>query len=90
MNRRRTGYLAAALTLMLSASLHAQDTTGTRLKKQQPDTTHAQTHSDTVYVTKSGKKYHREGCRSLRSSAIAITLEDAKKSYEPCAVCSPP
>jgi hypothetical protein len=76
--------------LMLAVALHSQDTTGTGSKKQVQETTGTQSHSDTVYVTKTGTKYHREGCRSLRSSAIAITLEDAKKSYEPCGICSPP
>jgi micrococcal nuclease len=45
----------------------------------------------TVYVTNSGKKYHRENCRSLRRSKIALPLEDAAKSgYGPCSICNPP
>jgi hypothetical protein len=44
----------------------------------------------TVYVTKSGKKYHRAGCRSLSKSKIPISLEDAKGRYTPCSVCNPP
>jgi micrococcal nuclease len=45
----------------------------------------------TVYVTNSGEKYHRENCRSLRRSKIALSLEDAVKSgYGPCAICNPP
>jgi micrococcal nuclease len=44
-----------------------------------------------VYVTSSGEKYHRENCRSLRRSKIALSLADAVKSgYEPCAICNPP
>jgi len=44
-----------------------------------------------VYVTKTGDKYHTEKCSSLRSSKIAITLEEAfSKGYEPCKVCKPP
>ena len=44
----------------------------------------------TVYVTKTGKKYHVESCRYLRSSKIPITLESAKsQGYDPCSVCSP-
>jgi len=46
---------------------------------------------DIVYITKYGKKYHKEGCRSLRSSAIPISVKDAKvKGYGPCKVCNPP
>lgn len=43
-----------------------------------------------VYVTKTGAKYHRAGCRYLRKSSIPISLEDAKRRYSPCSVCNPP
>jgi hypothetical protein len=41
----------------------------------------------TVYVTRTGSKYHRGGCRYLRSSAIATSLADARHSYSACSVC---
>ncbi|MDR1948448.1 MAG: thermonuclease family protein [Spirochaetaceae bacterium] len=45
----------------------------------------------TVYVTNSGEKYHRENCRSLRRSKIALPLADAVRSgYGPCSICKPP
>ncbi len=45
----------------------------------------------TVYVTRSGHKYHCAGCRYLAKSCIPITLSDAKaKGYSPCSVCCPP
>lgn len=43
-----------------------------------------------VFVTTSGKKYHRNGCKFLSKSKIPISLEDAKKKYEPCSICNPP
>lgn len=44
-----------------------------------------------VYITKTGKKYHRLGCRYLRKSCIPISLTEAKRrSYTPCEVCKPP
>lgn len=44
-----------------------------------------------VYVTKSGKKYHREGCQYLRKSSQALTLREAvRRGYEPCSRCRPP
>lgn len=46
--------------------------------------------SDTVYVTRTGKKYHRAGCTSLRSSSIAMPLKDAAAKYQPCKICHPP
>lgn len=44
----------------------------------------------TVYITKTGAKYHRDGCRYLSKSRIPISLSDAKRGYEPCSVCNPP
>ena len=43
-----------------------------------------------VYVTRTGKKYHREGCSSLRRSKIPISLAEAKQQYGPCSRCNPP
>lgn len=52
--------------------------------KQDPETI-------TVYVTRTGMKYHRDGCRFLAKSKIPMSLKDAAaKGYEPCKVCKPP
>lgn len=46
--------------------------------------------SQTVYVTKSGKKFHTENCRYYNSNAIAIDISDAEsQGYTPCKVCKP-
>ena len=42
-----------------------------------------------VYRTTTGKKYHRDGCRYLKSR-IPISLTEAKQKYSPCSVCNPP
>jgi len=44
----------------------------------------------TVYVTKTGKKYHLAGCRYLSKSTIPMKLKDAATRYSPCSVCNPP
>ncbi|MBW3599984.1 MAG: hypothetical protein KY475_22265 [Planctomycetes bacterium] len=44
----------------------------------------------TVYVTRTGEKYHRGGCRYLSKSKIPISLNRARASYSPCSVCDPP
>jgi hypothetical protein len=45
----------------------------------------------TVYITRRGKKYHRDGCRYLAQSKIEIALKEAKaKSYTACKACDPP
>jgi competence protein ComEC len=44
-----------------------------------------------VYITKTGKKYHKDGCSYLRYSKIRIRLSEAKrKGYTPCSKCKPP
>jgi len=45
----------------------------------------------TVYITKTGKKYHSSGCRYLSKSRIPISLTKAKqRGYTACSVCRPP
>ncbi len=44
-----------------------------------------------VYITNTGKKYHRSNCRTLKKSKIPISLKKAKnQGYEPCKICNPP
>lgn len=43
-----------------------------------------------VYVSASGKKYHRANCRSLRKGGTAMALDEARKSRDPCRQCNPP
>lgn len=50
----------------------------------------AATLAQTVYVTRTGAKYHRGTCRYLHSSKIPTTLANAKESYTACSVCRPP
>ena len=43
-----------------------------------------------VYITKTGKKYHLENCRTLRGEKEAIDLNEAiKNGYEACKICKP-
>lgn len=44
-----------------------------------------------VYITATGHKYHRDGCRYLSRSKIPVVLEKAiAHGYAPCSVCKPP
>ena len=44
-----------------------------------------------VYRTKTGKKYHQDGCRYLKRSKAAIELSNAKKAgLTACKVCRLP
>lgn len=80
--------LVVALTSLWTVPLlHALDHAplkGVAEAQQDPSTL-------TVYVTRTGEKYHRDGCRYLRQSRIATTLKDAvTRGFGPCSVCKPP
>lgn len=50
----------------------------------------AATGDTVVYITKTGKCYHNDGCSSLRSSKIETTLQNAvDKGLKPCSKCNP-
>jgi len=49
--------------------------------------------SGTVYVTRTGSKYHRAGCRYVvnNKGAVAMAFDQAAaRRYAPCSVCDPP
>lgn len=44
--------------------------------------------SKTVYITKTGKCYHKQGCHCLKRSKIEVSKDQAKKSnYKKCSKC---
>lgn len=46
--------------------------------------------ADSVYVTKSGTKYHRAGCHYIENKTVTeYTKSEAQKDYAPCKVCRP-
>jgi hypothetical protein len=48
--------------------------------------------SGTVYVTRTGSKYHRAECRYVAKAkgVVAMALDQAAACYAPCSVCDPP
>lgn len=45
---------------------------------------------EAVYITRTGKKYHRAGCRSLSRSMIPVSRREAQeRGFLPCKVCHP-
>jgi hypothetical protein len=79
---RASLWVLGALWLSIAAALVGQQPKQTPPQKPQ---------EVTVYVTKSGTKYHRAICRHLAKSKVPISLKDAKaRGYTPCRVCKPP
>lgn len=79
--------LLAALTLCLSLLCPV----ALPVPAAQPAAQQQNPKTQTVYITRTGKKYHRDGCRYLASSKIPISLKDAKaRGFTACKVCHPP
>jgi competence protein ComEC len=79
--------LLAALTLFLSLL----SPIALPIAAQQKQAVQRSNQTQTVYITRTGKRYHRDGCRYLSMSKIPIGLKDAKANgYTPCKVCHPP
>jgi hypothetical protein len=76
------------LSLILGLTLLSPGITNVSLSKDKPSVIHKK--EQIVYVTRTGKKYHREDCRYLRRSSIPMKLSAARKVYDPCSVCQPP
>ena len=50
----------------------------------------SQQQEETVYITRTGERYHRGNCRHLSQSRKAIKLSKARnQGYTPCKVCKP-
>jgi hypothetical protein len=73
--------LLAAAALIPSATLVAQ----------LPPKHAEQPKEQSIYVTRTGKRYHRANCRYLARSKFEMSLKEAKQQgYTPCKVCRPP
>tara|TARA_R110000782_G_scaffold54637_8_gene115469 strand:- start:6161 stop:6976 length:816 start_codon:yes stop_codon:yes gene_type:complete len=42
-----------------------------------------------VWITRSGSKYHREGCSHLTTSRTRVPRDSIRSTHEPCKTCSP-
>ena len=78
---RRWLSLLLLLLLSLGTCMAAQQRKGA--SEQKPEDV-------IVYVTRTGAKYHRDGCQYLRRSKIPMKLKEAKERYTPCSKCRPP
>jgi micrococcal nuclease len=65
----------------------AGETTPKSAIRDKPDRESPGHDHETVYVTTSGKKYHKDGCRYLKKSKKALSIQEAKERYTACKVC---
>lgn len=70
------------------AQAQAQAEAEAQARAQAEAQAQAQQNERTVYITRTGNKYHKDGCRYLRQSKIAISLSDAQaQGYTACSIC---
>ena len=74
---------------LVSNTSAVSSSTSSSSSKSSSSTDNSVTKERTVYVTRTGAKYHASGCRYLRQSKIAISLSDARINYTACSVCNP-
>lgn len=55
-------------------------------RPETPQTTHP---ADRVFVTKHGRKYHRQECPHLTDTATPTTRQKIHTTHEPCKTCKP-
>ncbi len=65
------------------------ETVSAQISGNNIDSTKEEKKEETVYITKTGKKYHREGCRYLKSSIPLDKNEAIARGYGACKVCNP-
>lgn len=76
-------FLLVLSFLALSTSFYGNTHLRETLERVEPLT-------QTVYITKTGKKYHAGGCRYLSKNKIEINKSKAiKAGYDACKVCVP-
>jgi len=64
-----------------------EEITGTETTEKAEENTEP---PDLYVITPSGKKYHYQTCRTVKSIKQYLTKEEAEKlGYEPCKICNP-
>ncbi|MBS4961368.1 MAG: MBL fold metallo-hydrolase [Clostridiales bacterium] len=79
-----------SITVTTDGTQYAINSTKATVLPEPPSPNDPTSSNETVYITKTGKSYHRKTCSSLNDSKQPITLTDAKEKYQPCKKCNPP
>ena len=91
---KKTSKIIASLVILifLSTGVGCSNNTSAKFTEnpQQTTQTVSQNVEQTVYITNTGKKYHRAGCKYLSKSEIPIEKSVAiSEGCTTCSVCTP-
>lgn len=83
-----SGYEAGVKVASSVASSSGNTKSSNNAKPSSSSSNSSKPQSTTVYITKTGSKYHRSGCQYLSKSKISISSDDAKaRGYSACSRC---
>ncbi|MCX8050389.1 MAG: hypothetical protein N3B17_00645 [Chlorobi bacterium] len=83
MVRLHSRFVGSVLAMALLAAA-----TTTVLRSERAPQSSESSSDETVYVTNTGVRYHRDGCKWLYRSRRPMTLRQAEEAgYTPCKVC---
>ncbi len=89
-NTKATTKATAKVTTKATTKRTTKATTKATTKKTTKATTRVNNNnSQTVYITDTGSKYHRAGCRHLKSSHPISKADAINAGYTPCGTCCP-
>ena len=84
-------WVVLVLLMVIGCDNRQSQSRDTGFTSQSEDTYKEEVHKETtVYITRTGKKYHRGDCQWLYASKFPVTLKKARAQYGPCKVCKPP
>lgn len=79
--------------LRVSAKLESFENAEIVITNQTSEKTETKTHheeKELVYVTPTGKKYHKASCRTIGEATTTLSCNNAKeKGYDACKICQP-
>ena len=91
-------FIIALLLFIITTCIGCSDNPSTNVAAYEPITNEVYTQIQDVeevqptivYITATGKKYHKENCQYLKYTKCRTFLEDAIDAcYMPCSVCKP-
>lgn len=74
----------------MQSSNNSSNTTQKSLNNTSTPAVTSDSQGTTVYITKTGSKFHGSSCSYLKNSKISININTAKaKGYTACSRCNP-
>ena len=88
--KRIGDFALVVIAVVLMAGCSSEPDKTTPKGKSATESKELDTKAETVYITKTGAKYHRSDCGYLKKSKIAIVKSKAiSRGFDGCSRCKP-